>query len=435
MTDTAHNSLKARLVTGSAVGVLLAMVMAGLFIGNLYRVHTIDRYQTELDHHLGELIAQIAIDPQNRVHVTRPLSDPQFTVLHSGLYWQVEGAGQRLHSASLRPDARLAAGPDDQWLSSRVAGQPVDQRSARIMVDGRPLIVTIASDKRLLDEQIGKFRVDLTLSMVAMGLALLGGALAMVHFGLSPVRRLGKDVDSLRNGETDRLGNDVPTEFAPIVESFNAMLEGQAQFITRARTESGNLAHNLRTPLALVIDEAEQIRLGGNHRSADFLLSRCRAMQLQIDYHLARASAAGTRGAGTLTEVAPLLAQILEAMRRLHADRALSVEIDIPDGLRLPCDRGDLAEILSNLIDNAFKWAFSRIVVSGGHRYVEVRDDGPGIPPKQRAAVLGVGVRLDPATPGSGLGLAATFDLMRVYDGQLLLDVAPEGGLRAEVRF
>jgi signal transduction histidine kinase len=293
----------------------------------------------------------------------------------------------------------------------------------------------MASAEQLLEQQVDDFRSDLTRSVIVVGLLLLAGAAALVRFGLTPVWRLGDEVDRLRHGEINRLDPRVPAEFSPVVERINALLEGQAQLIARARTESGNLAHNLRTPLALIADEAEQLVLAGQRQSAEFLLERCRTMQRQIDYHLARAAAAGTRGAGTRTEVEPVLAPILEAMHRLHADRAISVSIQLPPGLRLPCDHRDLAEILSNLIDNAFKWASSRIVIAGSPNEIGVRDDGPGIPAELRARVTNVGTRLDPATPGTGIGLAATADLLRFYEGRLALEDAPEGGLCAAARF
>lgn len=297
------------------------------------------------------------------------------------------------------------------------------------------MTVTIASARMLLDDQVALFRPDLTLSMVVVGLLLLAGAIAMVHFGLAPVRRLSEDVDRLRKGEAKRLANEVPSEFVPVITRFNTLLEGQEQLITRARTEAGNLAHNLRTPLALVIDEAEQLRFAGHIETADFLLSQCAAMKMHIDYHLGRASAAGTRGAGTVTEVEPLVREIVGAMRRLHADRPVQVTIDLPPDHRVACDRGDLGEILSNLIDNAFKWASGHVIVTGGADFVEVRDDGHGIPASQRDRVVDVGTRLDPSAPGTGLGLAATADLLRFYEGELVLGDAVEGGLRARACF
>ncbi|OJU23071.1 MULTISPECIES: sensor histidine kinase [unclassified Sphingomonas] len=435
MSEGLRNSLRFRLIVGSAVGVILAVLLAGLFIGNLYRVHTTDRFQSELDHHLGELRALIAIDAQGRPRVTQPLSDPQFNLARSGLYWQIDGSGARLRSPSLAGDLSIVPATDDGWKSGRVAREAVRMRSMHTRIAGRPLTLSIASSQQLLDEQVARFHKDLILSMTAVGLLLLAGAAALVRFGLTPVRRLGEDVERLRNGETERLDPHVPSEFMPIVGRFNALLDGQAQLITRARTESGNLAHNLRTPLALIIDEAEQLRLTGNAGASEFLLKRCAVMQRQIDYHLARAAAAGTRGAGTLTEVRPLLAQIVEALQRLHADRKIAVEIAVPAGLRLPCDPGDLAEILSNLIDNAFKWANRRITITGAPDGIEIGDDGPGIPADQREAVLAVGKRLDPDTPGTGLGLAAAADLLRFYGGRLLLRDRDGGGLRAAAHF
>ena len=435
MSPRVHNSLRFRLIFGSALGVILAVLLAGLFIGYLYRSHTTDRFQVELDHHLDELTALVEFDPQNRPLVRQPLSDPQFNVGGSGLYWQVTGPRGIASSPSLYDGLRLIPAKDDAWHYVRAGDEEVLQRSAHVVREGQPLIITIASAQHLLEQQVERFRLDLTLSMTVVGLLLLGGAALLVRFGLAPVRRLGEEVERLRNGEIERLDPHVPEEFAPIVTRFNALLVGQAQLIARARTESGNLAHNLRTPLALIADEAEQLALAGETESAEFLLDRCRAMKHQIDYHLARAAAAGTRGAGTLTEVEPLLARILAAMQRLHADRAIRVVTNIPPGLRLPCDSGDLAEILSNLIDNAFKWARTTVTITGSTDHIEVADDGPGIPPDQRALVTAVGTRLDPATPGAGLGLAATADLLRFYDADLVLDEASTGGLRATLKF
>jgi signal transduction histidine kinase len=435
MSQPLHNSLRLRLIVGSALGVILAVLLAGLFIGYLYRSHTTDRFQTELDHHLDELTALIEFDPEERPIVRQPLSDPQFNVGRSGLYWQVGGPRGTAASPSLADGLRLVPAPDEAWHRGRAGEEEVLQRSARVTREGQPLTVTIASAQHLLEEQVDHFRLDLTLSMTVVGLLLLGGAALLVRFGLAPVRRLGEEVDRLRNGEIERLDPHVPAEFAAVVTRFNALLEGQAQLIARARTESGNLAHNLRTPLALIADEAEQLEIAGQTQSAAFLMERCRTMQRQIDYHLARAAAAGTRGAGTRTAVAPLLSRIVEAMQRLHADRGIRVVIDLPDDLRLPCDSGDLAEILSNVIDNAFKWARTTVTVTGDANRVTIVDDGPGIPAAQRALVTNIGTRLDAATPGTGLGLAATADLLRFYDAELVLDDAPGGGLRVTLKF
>ncbi len=436
MKTALRGSLRLRLIIGSAIGVVMAVLLAGLFIGNLYRIHSTERFQEELDHHLYELITMTSLDAQGVPHVAQPLSDPLFNRTGSGLYWQVDGGQGRLARSVSLAEHRLTAIPDSSdWQSGRIGDELLLQRSVRISLDKHELVATIGSARALLETQIQDFWRDLVLSMSAVGILLLAGAAMLIRFGLLPVKRLGEEVDRLRHGEVTQLNPMVPTEFAPVVDRLNALLSGQAQLITRARTQAGNLAHNLRTPLALIIDEAEQIREAGDIKSADFLLERCAIMQRQIDHHLTRAAAAGTRGAGTLTEVGPLLSQIIEAMRRLHSGRNLLIETDLPDGLRLPCDRSDLAEILSNLIDNACKWARSHIVVHGGRNFIEIRDDGPGIPPDQRGVVLTVGNRLDPLTPGTGLGLAATSDLLGFYGGQLVLGSNGETGLVARATF
>lgn len=436
MSPALRGSLRFRLIIGSTIGILAAMLLAGLFIGNLYRLHTTERFQSELDHHLSELIAMSNVDERGAIHVTQPLSDPQFNAESSGLYWQVDsGQGRVLRSVSLG-GLRLAAGSlDGKWATGRVGDQILLQRSVRFRIGEQEVIATIGSARALLEEQLRAFWADLALSMIVVGFLLMAGAMALVRFGLAPVRRLGSEVDRLRHGEIARLDSHEPAEFAALVTQLNALLDSQAQLITRARTQAGNLAHDLRTPLALVIDEAEKLHRAGLTESADFLLERCARMQRQIDYHLTRASAAGTRGAGTLTSVSPLVDQIVAAMQRLHGHRGVSVETDVPAGLRLPCDEGDLAEILSNLIDNAFKWAKQSIVIAAGPDWVTICDDGTGIPPEKRDMVMAVGARLDPDKPGSGLGLAATADLLQVYGGELILETSEAGGLCARVRF
>lgn len=432
MTRPDLNSLRLRLILGSVAGVALAMMLAGLFIGHLYRVHTTARFQGELDHHLEELVAMTFV-ADGTVGVAQPLSDPLFNVPGSGLYWQVEGAGTLARSPSLQNN-RLAPVTGDAWVERQVADAPVLQRSVRHRSpDGGTLTVSIASARSLLETQVSRFRSDLLRSIAIVGLLLMAGAVLLVRFGFAPVRRLGDEIDRLRHGEIARLPTDAPTEFAPIVTRLNALLEGQAQLIARARTEAGNLAHDLRTPLALISDEAEQLRLRGDVEAGDFLLARCAVMQRQIDHHLARAAIAGTRGGGTLAHVAPLVEQIAGAMRRLHAGRDIRFSIDVPPTLRLPIDEGDLAEILSNLIDNGCKWARSTVAVTIAAGGIAVGDDGPGIAPDRRAAALAIGGRLDPATPGTGLGLAVVADLARIHDARFELGRSPLGGLEARV--
>lgn len=437
MKDTLRHSLRFRLIVGSAMVVTTAILIAALFIAGLYHTHTTDRFTSELDHHLDELVGLTTVGADNRPRVRQPLSDPLFHVPASGLYWQIDRlGGDSLRSASLGSNSLVSGSSETGWDDAKMGPERLLQRSQAIESgEGERLVVTIAADRRLLEEQVGQFHPDLAGSMVVLALLLIGGAVALVRFGLKPVHRLGEQVDQLRRGAIERLDQQVPTEMEPVVARLNQLLDSQAQLIARARTESGNLAHHLRTPLALISDEAEQLRLAGQDASADFLFDHCDAMRRHIDYHLTRAAAAGTRGAGTMTAVEPLVGQIVAAMGRLHAARPIEIRTTVASGMLLACDEGDLAEILSNLIDNACKWARRQVVIEGSGTQIAIRDDGPGIPPDQRADAMAIGVRLDPARPGAGLGLSATRDLLHFYDATLRLAEAEEGGLLAEIHF
>lgn len=430
-------SLRLRLILAAAAAVILAMVLAGLFMANLYRVHTTDRFHSELDHHHDELVILIRRDGLTAAENQQPLSDPLFNVPGSGLYWQIEPPGRApLMSPSLEGRPLRADPSSAVWGEARRGDDVLLQRSVWTPLGpGAPTLVTIASSHALLEEQIAAFHHDLTVSIIVIGVLLLMGAVVLVRFGLAPVLRLGDDVERLRRGRIARLPMEAPTEFVPVVQRLNAVLDGQAQVVARARAESGTLAHHLRTPLALIADEAEQLRLSGDAGSADFLLEQCEAMRRHMDYHLARAAAAGTRDSSAVTRAAPLVEEILVALRRLHADKALTIRSDTPPDCVLPCDSGDLAEIVSNLVDNACKWARTTVVVAGVKNGLEVRDDGPGIPEHQRSAVFNVGMRLDPSRPGAGLGLTAVRDLLQLYGARLELGDASEGGLSARIMF
>lgn len=429
-------SLRWRLIVGSVVGVAVAMLLAGLVIGQLYRLHTTDRFQSELDHHLDELVAMTQVNPAGGVHVAQPLSDPLFNVPGSGLYWQVEGRGERLSRSPSLGAHRLTPDPDGQWHQAQVGAEPVLQRSVVTRTtSGQATVTTIASARSLLETQIAHFHLDLAMSVGVVGVLLMVGAVLVVRFGLIPVKQLGIEVGRLRHGEIARLPMTGPAEFEPIVSRLNALLDGQADLVARARREAGNLAHELRTPLALVADEAEQLRLRGEAAAGDFLLARCDVMKRQIDHHLNRAAIAGTRGAGTLTLARPLVEQIVAAMQRLHGHRALRFYIDVPSTTRLPIEEGDLAEVLSNLIDNAYKWSRSSVGLFVNEERLEVWDDGPGIALDQIETALAIGGRLDPAKPGSGLGLAVVVDVLRSYGADLNFCKVEEGRFSAIVVF
>jgi len=278
------------------------------------------------------------------------------------------------------------------------------------------------------------------MSVAAVGL--LAAGLTQVRTGLAPLEKLRWRLLSVREGRSRRVEGSYPTEVQPLVDDLNALLEDRERSVARAQAKAGDLAHGLKTPLAVLAQEAERVRAGGHGELAATFEQQVERMRRQVDYHLAhaRAAASGAR-LGARCAVGVSVDGLVRTLQRLHAERGLVIETEIPGGLVVQVEREDLDEMLGNLLDNACKWARSRVtlaasgdVVGESGVLIRVDDDGPGLNPSLQDTVLQRGVRADEASPGSGLGLAIVRDLAELYGGGVSLDRSPEGGVRAQLR-
>jgi signal transduction histidine kinase len=258
--------------------------------------------------------------------------------------------------------------------------------------------------------------------------AVLGG-LFLVGRAVAPFRSLRATLSSVREGRSQRIEGDYPTEVQPLVNDLNALLEDRERAVARALTTAGDLAHGLKTPLAVLAQEAEQVSAAGHHDLATTLRQQVERMQRQVDDHLARARAAASSRAapGVRCAVLPSVEGLVRTMRRLHAERELSIDVDVSPTHEIRGRREDLDEMLGNLLDNACKWARSRVVI------ISVDDDGPGLDPSLRAQVMQEEYRADQRVRGSGLGLAIVSDLAELYGGSVTLATSPLGGTRARL--
>jgi signal transduction histidine kinase len=275
-----------------------------------------------------------------------------------------------------------------------------------------------------------------TASTIAV-LCMIAGFL-QVRKGLSAVHQLRERLAAVHRGRERFVEGRYPAEVQPLVRDLNTLLEQRAQAVARAIAKAGDLAHGLKTPLAVLAQEAEGARSAGNAAFAAAVHEQVERMQRQIDYHLAHARAAASGAApGARSVLADSANGLARTLLRLHAGRGLAIDVDVPPQQSVRCQREDLDEILGNLLDNACKWGKSRVVLAaradGGHVAITVDDDGPGIDPTKRGVVLQRGVRADESAPGSGFGLAIVRDLAELYGGRLALDSSPLGGLRVHL--
>jgi signal transduction histidine kinase len=244
---------------------------------------------------------------------------------------------------------------------------------------------------------------------------------------------------AIRGGGSTRVDGAYPSEVQPLVNDLNALLENQERQVARAQAAAGDLAHGLKTPLALLGQEADRARAAGQIELAGAITQQVDRMRRQIDYHLAHARAAASGATlGARCPVKDTADGLARTLLRLHADRGLTIDVTVPADHVIRGQREDLEEMLGNLLDNACKWAKTRVtigsVLEAEHVVILVDDDGPGLAASMRQAVLQRGVRADEAAPGSGFGLAIVRDLAELYDGSITLDGSPLGGLRARLR-
>ena len=273
---------------------------------------------------------------------------------------------------------------------------------------------------------------------MAFGVVLMAAGIFALRQGLTPFRRLRERLTAVRVGQTRRVEGAYPSEVKPLIDDLNALLEDREKAVKRAHATAGDLAHGLKTPLALLAQEADRAEAQGNPELAANIMQHVERMSRQVNYHLARARAAASGAAGAAPcNVAASADALIRTLLKLNAARAIEISSTIATDLSVRVQREDLDEMLGNLLDNACKWAKSTILLDaspdGAVLVLTLDDDGPGLAPDLRTVVLERGVRIDEAAPGSGLGLAIARDLAELYGGSIALDDSPLGGLRARL--
>jgi signal transduction histidine kinase len=426
-------SLRLRFMLAILLWVILGIGGIWFSATRLFADHVEQSYHEELEVHVHELAALLILDDQGNPVLSRPLSDPRYDVPLSGFYWQVTATGRApLRSGSMTRgslDDSIAYSPDvAHMVEDGPTGPTITYGMLRRHPDGGEVHLVIATDEAELNRLIDSFTRELTWWLAALGAMLLATGVAIIGFGLKPLDRLALAIGRLRQGAASRLEGRYPAEIAPLVSDLNAYVRQNGEMLERARVQAGNLAHSLRTPLAVLTDEAERMAaVDSTSASAGVLLDQTRAMQQQIDYQLARArSSAGGHTPGVASHLPTVLAPILRAMRRLHPDREFTMTDPVAGDTMVPVDPVDLAELLSILLDNAGKWARREVTISSvrerdGRTAITILDDGPGMTDDQIARACDIGTRFDPAMPGSGLGLAIAKDIASSMRAELYL--------------
>lgn len=433
-----RNSLAFRLLASVILWIGVVTICTGLLVSNLFRWQLIETVHEEIREHIYELPGLINVEATGQPTLSRGLSDPRYYPLSSGYYWQIERPGfRRLASHSLgstKLASDLAAnrtisfgwrpGPTGEAL---IGGLLLPQS------DGKPpLRIVMATDRRLVEETMSRFNSALVWTLSGIGLIMFLGGVWHVGFTLVPLRRLSTAITDIRQGRTDRMEGRFPAEVQPLVDDLNDLLQTREERAVHHRLRASNLAHGLRTPLTILMGEAEQLRLAGHSDASDVIMREAERMSRHVDYHLARARAAIDQPKLSVeSSLDDALAQLVPAMTRLYQSRGIAFVVDGEENVMLRCDAADLLEMLSNLLDNAGKWAATVCHIdwhlAGGLCRITISDDGPGIDSATQERLFAPGERLDDTQPGTGLGLAITRELATHYHGSVSLEKGAKG--------
>ncbi|MDB5566297.1 MAG: ATP-binding protein [Tardiphaga sp.] len=450
------SSLATRLFLSATAWVVVILLITGIILSSVYRSATERAFDRRLNLYLRTLVAEAATPPDPNDHDAPSLGEPLFELPLSGWYWEIapvdsdktevrasrslwdkklprlEDQGVELTLSGIRQG--YVDGPEDQRL--RMVERPVD-----LGADGK-FRVSVAGDATEIFEETRTFDYYLGGTFAALSIVLVLTTIFQVRFGLAPLKRISDSIADIRSGRAERLEGEFPVEIAPLARETNALIDANRAIVERARTHVGNLAHAIKTPLSVIVNEAAG-------RSADpfaaKVLEQADVMRDQVAHHLERARiAARLTIIGTVTDVAPAIAALRRTMEKIHRDRGIAIDVEADAAAKFRGERQDLEEMAGNLVDNACKWADSRVFIEvlverqgaadpAPKLRIIVDDDGRGLSADERAQVSRRGQRLDETKPGSGLGLSIVVDLAALYGGSLTLGTAPIGGLRAEL--
>jgi signal transduction histidine kinase len=433
-------SLAGRLVLGATIWVAVALAGAGIGLNRMFS----DYIEREFDDQLRTWLDVLALAAQHNAGATTgsapQMSDPRFEKPSSGWYWQIsypEAPPLRSHSLLERTLPTVETPLHGEAVHTTIKDE--DGRALRLVErqvrlprgDGFAHLAVAG----LLDDAVQDIQTFAGITVWALailGIGLVVSVVVVVRLGLAPLYRLGDSVAAVRDGRAERIEGDYPTELAPLARELNALVEQNATVMERARRHVGDLAHALKTPLAILANEAVNLQ----SPLARMVREQATAMRRYIDHYLIRARTAGTPD---LLRAPVPVRRVVEDLRRtlakIHAERGLTIEVGASEQVFFAGERQDLEEMLGNLIDNACKWASARVVIGLERRgtvvAVTIEDDGPGLPPELYETVFRRGARLDEAIPGSGLGLGIVRDIAQLYGGDVNLGPSPLGGLSA----
>jgi len=448
-----RGSIARRMLVAAAIWSAFVLLIAGWSLQAFYRTETDQQLDLSLDDTLRTLAGAVNSEQgQIEVDNAKLPRDERFTLPLLGRYWAFIDVSAQNEVVRTRTSPSFF--DEDPGVAADVRAEALKQRGAVLHLDApgpdnkqmrvglqavtfpdrpEPLLLYAAIDRTSADASVGSFTLRLGIALGVLAVGLIGGVLVLIRYGLRPLHEIEDKLGDVRAGRRDKLDGEYPSELSPLVREINTLITHNRNVVDRARTHVGNLAHALKTPLAVLKNEAK-----GSDKLSDLVRRQTEAMTSNVNSYLKRAQAAAQAEVlGVRTEVKEPVEGIARMLERLHRDKGVAIDVDVDPKAVFRGERGDFDELVGNLLENAAKWCKSRVNVTVTRNddgmEVKVDDDGPGLPAEHRAKALQRGKRLDESEPGTGLGLSIVSELADIYGGRLHLEDSPIGGLRARL--
>lgn len=439
-------SLNLRLLLAAAVSTVIALAITALAIAYLFEIYFEKRLVDELRVDLTQLTAALAVKENGDLDIG-DLGDLRYDQPFGGRYWQVQVGGsppvlsRSLWDQPLSLPLPETYGEMQSALVTAPFGADLVALSWRITIEGvdfpAGIAISVATDLAELNAASAQFRMNIIFWLALLGIALILAAWLQVRVGLKPLDQIRADLEEASREGTGQLSTKYPTEVMPLVDTINSLLERQATSLANARRRAADLAHGLKTPLTVLAAHADDICADGDRYRAEQISGQLASMRFFVERELARSRASPSRRAST--NLKKSTNEMVEIIRKLPEADAIEWIVDIPDTLFVPLDTHDLSELLGNLLDNARKYARSKVTISAQgkekHVLLHIVDDGPGIPENEIERVTRSGQQGSGSVDGYGLGLAIVQDILELQNGEIEIRNNKGGGLNVTVKW
>ena len=430
-------SFRLRFIATACLLIVTVLPIAGSALIYSFKQSTTASFDARLESLLNVVVAAVQVDALGDVELSRSLGDPRFEQIYSGWYWQLASTSETLFVSRSLWDQRLTPTADQQ-NNNLIVRAGVGPRGQRLRVVERdiqlanqpgPIHLMVAGPAAEIDLEVARFQQLIIGSLVTLAGILILFMVLQVRWGLSPLRSMQVSLRELQAGNTGRLDTELPKELQGLATALNGVLDRDQRLLEHSRTAAGNLAHALKTPLAVLKTQLPQ--LAENERTA--IATEIERIDRAVQHHLARAAAGGVYQADRFAEVGGTLQPIIQAMRHFAKGQNVILQLAELPAIKVAVAAQDLQEMIGNLLENAVRYAQTRVMMTcrllDEQLILEIIDDGPGLPEAEQAQALARGTRFDQQNLGSGLGLAIVADLTALYQGQLNLSTNTQGGL------